>query len=214
MKTLRARAASVSAATHAAALHLTSRLAERHGDQPSYTSRSMGKSRPSAVTRATRTSSQRSAGKLQIHGPRSRVVTDRIHSGFSAEATPSPSLGFNTTSHGNPRICVENGMTGTSLTERSSESCPRINTGRRLSGDEKRYQRISPRLSSRRAMRRRHPAGLAARALPTREEGDFALRRKAPVHPTGAARASHALAGPPAAVQVHRELQCCRERRR
>jgi hypothetical protein len=64
---------------------------------------------------------------------------------------------------------------GTLLPERSSESRPRTNTGRRLSGDENRYQRISPRLSSRRAMRHRHPAGLAVRALPTREECGFAL---------------------------------------
>jgi hypothetical protein len=185
-----------------------------NGDQPSYSSRSRGKSRPSTVTRATRTSSQRSGGKLQIHGPRSPAVTERIHSGFSTEATPRPSSGFSATSQGSPRICVENGMTGTSLPARSSESRPRTNTGRRLSGDENRYQRISPRLSSRRAMRHWHPADLAVRALPTREECGFALQLTAPVHPAGAARASHALVGPPAGVPVHRELQCYRERHR
>ena len=171
----------------------------------------MGTSKPSAVNSATRTSPPRSAGKLQIQGPRSRAATERIHSGFSTDATPSPSSGLNATSHGSPRICVDNGMTGTSLTERSSESRPRTSTGRRLSGEEKRYQRTSPRLSSRRAMRRRHPTGPAVRAPPTREGCGVALQRTALVPQGGAARASRALAGPPAGVQVRRGQPCYHE---
>jgi hypothetical protein len=155
----------------------------------------MGTSEPSAVSSATRTSSHRGTGKLQIQGPRSCAGTERIHSGLSTDATPSPSSGPSTTSHRRPRICVENGGTGTSLTERSRESGPRTSTRRRLSGEEKRYQRTSPRFSSRRAMRRRHPADPAVRARPTREECGAVLQRTALVHRTGAARASQCCAG-------------------
>ena len=177
-------------------------------------SRSMGASRPSALSSAARTSSHRDAGKLQIHGPRSGIATERIYSGLSVEATPSPSLGFSTTSHGSPRIWVENGITGRSLTERSSESRRRTSTGRRLSGDERRYQRTSPRLSSLRAMRRRHPTGPAVRVPPTPGACGAALRQRAPTPQGGAARSSRARAGPPTGAQPRRGQWCCHERPR
>jgi hypothetical protein len=102
-------------------------------------------SRPRAWSKAVRTSSQRVSGKLAIKGPRSERSTDWIHSGLRTQGEGNPSSGDRATSQGNPRICVERGMTGTWLREGSSRSCPKTTTGRRLSGALKRNQRISPR---------------------------------------------------------------------
>lgn len=66
------------------------------------------------------------------------------------------------------------------LDERSTTSLPRINTGRRLFGDSKRYQRISPRLSDAGRATRCPPRAVPADLRPpTPAAGDLVLRETA-----------------------------------
>jgi hypothetical protein len=158
---------------------------------------------------AARTSLHRCAGKSQIQGPISSRDALRIHSGLRTDGTRSPSSGWSRTSQGSPRTCVESGIIGMSPDDRSTVSCPRIRTGRRLLGKGNRYQRISPRLSvSRPATVPRRPAVPEALWLPNRAACVVALRTWEGVLRGAAVQESHARGALRAAGPVRRDQSC------